>query len=45
MELHKFRQFSLDYVTKLQEVNEKKKFELVEIVSPNIFIQLALSDN
>jgi len=37
LELHKFRELSLDYVTKLQEVNETKKFELVEIVSFIIF--------
>lgn len=31
-ELHNFRQMSLDYVSTLQEVNEKKKFEFVEIL-------------
>lgn len=28
-----FHQTALDYVVKLQEVNEKKKFEFVETVS------------
>jgi len=31
-ELRNFRQTSLDYVSTLQEVNEKKKFEFVEIL-------------
>lgn len=31
-ELRNFREMSLGYVSKLQEVNEKKKFEFVEIV-------------
>ena len=30
-----FHQSALDYVVKLQEVNEKKKFEFVETVSIN----------
>ena len=32
-ELRNFREMSLGYVSKLHEVNEKKKFEFVEIVS------------
>lgn len=32
-ELRNFRDTSLAYVSKLHEVNEKKKFEFVEIVS------------
>ena len=33
MEKRSFHQTALDYVVKLQEVNEKKKFEFVETVS------------
>ena len=33
MERRVFHQTALDYVFKLQEVNEKKKFEFVETVS------------
>ena len=33
MEKKYFHQTALDYVFKLQEVNEKKKFEFVESVS------------
>ena len=33
MEKRAFHQTALDYVVKLQEVNEKKKFEFVETVS------------
>ena len=32
-EKRSFHQTALDYVVKLQEVNEKKKFEFVETVS------------
>ena len=37
MEKRAFHQTALDYVVKLQEVNEKKKFEFVETVSLIIF--------
>ena len=33
IEKRSFHQTALDYVVKLQEVNEKKKFEFVETVS------------
>ncbi|XP_066920280.1 rho GTPase-activating protein 26-like isoform X5 [Clytia hemisphaerica] len=45
LELHKFRELSLEYVTKLQEVNEKKKFELVEIILAYMYGQSTFYHN
>ena len=37
-----FHQTALDYVVKLQEVNEKKKFEFVETVSMSLKLSCLL---